>query len=119
MLDAERTAPGATITTFQDAAWWTLTTLTTVGYGDRYPVTGEGRLVAATLMIGGIALLGVVTGLIASWFVRMIEGSARRADETVRELAELRDAVERLRATCAGVSTTGREAFTDGSSRLR
>lgn len=123
VLDAERAAPGATITTFQDAAWWTLTTITTVGYGDRYPITGEGRLVAATLMIGGIALLGVVTGLIASWFVRMIEGSAQRANETVRELAELRrelrETVDDLRATHAGVSTTGRESFTDGSSRVR
>jgi voltage-gated potassium channel len=90
VLDAERDAPGASITTFQDAAWWTLTTITTVGYGDQYPVTGEGRLVAATLMIGGIALLGVVTGLVASWFVRMIEGSEQRADATARELAELR-----------------------------
>ncbi|GAB1511007.1 ion channel [Actinophytocola sp. KF-1] len=56
-------APDATITDFPGALWWTLTTITTVGYGDRYPVTGEGRLVAATLMLGGIALLGVVTGL--------------------------------------------------------
>lgn len=62
VLDAERHDPDATITTFGDALWWTMTTISTVGYGDRYPVTAEGRLVAAALMIGGIALLGVVTG---------------------------------------------------------
>lgn len=73
VLDAERDAPNGTITTFQDATWWTLTTITTVGYGDRYPVTAEGRLVAAALMVGGIALLGVVTGLIASRFVGTLQ----------------------------------------------
>jgi voltage-gated potassium channel len=112
VLDAERDAPGASITTFADAAWWTLTTITTVGYGDRYPITGEGRLVAATLMIGGIALLGVVTGLIASWFVRMIEGSAQHADETARELAELRREL-RAAVDCSRASGVRGEAFTD------
>ena len=77
VLDAERDAPNATIATFQDAAWWALTTITTVGYGDRYPVTPEGRLVAAALMVGGIALLGVVTGLVASWFVRVLRRQRR------------------------------------------
>ncbi len=108
VLDAERHSPDATITSFPDAAWWTLTTITTVGYGDRYPVTSEGRLVAATLMVGGIALLGVVTGLVASWFVRVLEGAensaADRTDAAVGELRseiselrlQLRDAVERL-----------------------
>jgi voltage-gated potassium channel len=61
VLEAERAAPEASITTFGEAVWWTITTISTVGYGDRYPVTVEGRLVAATLMVAGIALLGVVT----------------------------------------------------------
>lgn len=110
--------PGASITTFEDAAWWTLTTITTVGYGDEYPITSEGRLVAATLMLGGIALLGVVTGLVASWMVRMVDGSERRADETARELAELRrelrEAVGR-----SGASGTDRGPFTDGRPSVR
>jgi voltage-gated potassium channel len=95
VLDAERDSPNATITTFPDAAWWALTTITTVGYGDRYPVTAEGRLVAAALMVAGIALLGVVTGLVASWFVRVLKGSEQAAadrteDVLRREFAELR-----------------------------
>ncbi len=81
VLDAERDAPGATITTFGDAVWWTLTTISTVGYGDLFPVTFEGRLVAASLMVAGIALLGVVTASLASWFVEHL----RRSDEEMTE----------------------------------
>lgn len=103
VLDAERNAPDATITTFPDALWWTLTTITTVGYGDRYPVTPEGRLVAATLMVGGIALLGVITGLVASWFVRMLKGTEESAQERTEailreELAELKAELRAIKA---------------------
>ncbi len=69
MLDAERNAPGANITTVGDALWWGATTITTVGYGDRYPTTAEGRVVAFGLMLAGIALLGVVTATLASWII--------------------------------------------------
>jgi voltage-gated potassium channel len=96
-LDAERGDPEATITTFGDALWWAFTTITTVGYGDRYPVTGEGRLVAGLLMVAGIALLGTVTAAVASWFVRRVADAA--ADEALRaELRELTAEVRRLRA---------------------
>lgn len=98
MLDAERNAENATITTFQDALWWTLTTMSTVGYGDRYPVTTEGRLVAALLMIGGIALLGVITGTIASWLVEKLRGVEQAELETAQELRNLRAEIAELRA---------------------
>jgi len=68
-LDAERDAPGATITTFGDALWWASTTVTTVGYGDLHPVTLEGRLVAVVLMILGIGAVGAVTASVASWIL--------------------------------------------------
>jgi len=97
VLDVERDAPGATITTFPDALWWTLTTITTVGYGDRYPVSVEGRMVAAALMIGGIALLGVITGFVASWFVEKIEGEQTSIDVVRQELAEMRALLEQQR----------------------
>ena len=61
VLDAERANPEANITTFGDAMWWAAATMTTVGYGDRYPTTGVGRLAAVALMVAGIAVLGVVT----------------------------------------------------------
>lgn len=61
ILDAEHDADGANITNAGDALWWAATTVTTVGYGDRFPVTSQGRLVAVLLMLGGIALLGIIT----------------------------------------------------------
>ncbi|SES27495.1 potassium channel family protein [Actinokineospora terrae] len=99
VLDAERNDPNATITSFGDALWWTLTTISTVGYGDRYPVTTEGRLVAGALMVGGIALLGVVTGVIASWFVEKIAGAEASIEATTRsEVQALREEIALLRA---------------------
>lgn len=72
MLDAEQDAPGALITTFEEALWWAMVTITTVGYGDFYPVTTLGRIIAAGVMIAGIALVGSVTATLASWFVERI-----------------------------------------------
>ncbi len=60
-LDAEQDAEGANVSTYGDALWWACTTVTTVGYGDRFPVTFEGRMIAVLLMIVGIATLGAVT----------------------------------------------------------
>jgi voltage-gated potassium channel len=108
VLDAERGAPGAKITSFGDAVWWTLSTVTTVGYGDLYPVTAEGRIVAATLMVAGIALLGVITGSVATWFVgslREVEHDVEQAGDRLDELlTEMRLLTARLRDLEAGVS---------------
>lgn len=100
VLDAERDAEGASITTFGDAVWWTITTISTVGYGDRFPVTLEGRLVAGGLMVAGIALLGVVTASIASWFV---ENLRRAGQEVTEEIADVERDVERTEAQLAEV----------------
>jgi voltage-gated potassium channel len=106
VYDAERGAPGASITSYGDAVWWALTTITTVGYGDEYPVTGEGRLVAVLLMVSGIALLGVVTAAVASWFVGRVAEAAQAQDDAddaalLAEVRELADEVRRLRAELA------------------
>ena len=67
---SERTVEGSNIKTFSDGLWWAVTTVTTVGYGDRYPTTTEGRLLAVLLMITGISLVGVITASVAAWFVK-------------------------------------------------
>lgn len=64
ILQAERDAHGANITTFGDAVWWACETVTTVGYGYRYPVTFQGRFIAILLMLVGIGLIGTVAATI-------------------------------------------------------
>ena len=78
VLDAERDSPEANITSFGDALWWAAATMTTVGYGDAFPTTGEGRIVGFGLMLGGIALVGTVTAALASWFVEQQRKEAQR-----------------------------------------
>lgn len=62
-------AEDSNIRTAEDAAWWSLTTITTVGYGDHYPVTLPGRLIAGVLMITGVGLFGTMSGVVASFFL--------------------------------------------------
>lgn len=71
VLDFESSTTGqSTIRTFDDALWWSVSTLTTVGYGDMYPVTFGGRAVAVFLMITGVGLFSAAAGLIASWVLK-------------------------------------------------
>lgn len=98
VLDAERRAPNANITTIGDALWWALSTVTTVGYGDHYPISTEGRFVAVGLMLAGIALLGVVTASIASWLIdRVKEIEQQSAHATQQDIHELREEIRMLR----------------------
>lgn len=73
---SERGVEGSNIKNFGDGLWWAVTTVTTVGYGDRFPVTTEGRLLAVLLMLAGISLVGVITASVASWFVRMSQNDS-------------------------------------------
>ena len=73
VYDAEHLAPGANIKQFGDAIWWAFVTITTIGYGDYYPVTFEGRAIAVLLMLSGLALVSVVTVSFASWFLGRLE----------------------------------------------
>ena len=68
VTDAERGYPGANIEHVGDGWWWALTTMSTVGYGDQYPVSTSGRIVGVALMIMGVALLGTITAMLASNF---------------------------------------------------
>jgi voltage-gated potassium channel len=61
--------PTSNIKSAEDAIWWSYVTITTVGYGDKFPVTTEGRGIAAVLMTAGVGLFGTFTAYVASWFV--------------------------------------------------
>jgi voltage-gated potassium channel len=99
------TTPEANIRGPGDALWWSITTMTTVGYVDRYPTTPEGRLIAVALMIIGVGLFGILTGLLASWFVKPPSAvrDETRHHQLESEIAMLHAEVASLRAASAGL----------------
>jgi voltage-gated potassium channel len=96
VLDVERSSPDANISDFGDAIWWAVTTMTTVGYGDHYPVTSVGRVVAFGLMLGGIALLGTVTATLASWLVETVAAEKEQAEDLHATIRRLEAKVDQL-----------------------
>ncbi len=74
--------PNSNIKTAEDAIWWAYVTITTVGYGDKFPVTTEGRIIAAFLMTTGVGLFGTFTGFLASWFVAEKKNEEQKSDVT-------------------------------------
>jgi voltage-gated potassium channel len=98
VYEAERGAPDAHITSFGLAVWWAMTTITTVGYGDMYPVTTTGRVMASLMMIGGISLVGSITATIASWIVQSVSDDDKQQDAvTAAHIEDLRDEIAQLR----------------------
>ncbi len=83
--------PEANIKTADNALWWAFGTITTVGYGELYPVTLEGRIIAAILMTAGIGLFGAFSAALAAWFL------VPEDEATDAEIAGLRDEVRQLR----------------------
>jgi ion transport protein len=121
-LVTNRNSPSANITTASDAVWYTIVTITTVGYGDKYPVTNPGRIVGVLIMIVGVGLFGVLTGFLANTFLSPSEnkpeetpadqpatqpvqdpaslpapaGFGAQLDQLTAEVAELRRLLERI-----------------------
>jgi voltage-gated potassium channel len=132
-LVTNRNSPDANIQTASDAVWYTIVTITTVGYGDKYPVTNPGRIVGVLIMIVGVGLFGVLTGFLANTFLSPPEnkpeeksadqpaaqsaqdpaslpapaGFGAQLDQLTAEVAELRRLLERLPANqVAALPTT-------------
>lgn len=105
VFDAERYAPGSLITSYGEALWWACVTVTTVGYGDTYPVTFGGRCIAVAMMVCGIALLGTITAIIASWMVEQVRAEEQPQDVATRaQVAHLSEQIDRLERRLAGGS---------------
>jgi voltage-gated potassium channel len=85
------TAERSNIKTAGDALWWSVATITTVGYGDHYPVTTEGRLLGVVLMIAGIGLFGTFTAFIAAYFLDSGKSTNARIEALAGEIKQLRD----------------------------
>ena len=100
VLSAEANVEGSAITTIGDALWWAIVTVTTVGYGDFFPVSATGRIIAVVMMLVGIALIGVVTASVAAWFVSATSGAEDEADEQreVDRHEQLQARIDRLEA---------------------
>ena len=84
--------PESNIKSAEDAIWWAFTTITTVGYGDRYPTSPEGRFIAGILMCAGVGLFGTFSGFLAAWFIAPEEKDIEEGIADLRkEIRELRE----------------------------
>ena len=81
VLKAEQSNPHANITTYPNAVWWAFVTITTVGYGDYYPVTTIGRYLAIVLMFSGLGIIGVLSSYLASTFISLQRRREKQTDE--------------------------------------
>lgn len=101
------------IRSLPDALWWSVTTITTVGYGDMYPVTAVGRGIAVFLMIAGISLFGLLTARVAAFFVdeeELEEGAhavdvSSRLDQVLERLESIEEQNRKLREQVAMLQT--------------
>jgi voltage-gated potassium channel len=107
VLQFEAQSPEANITTGGDALWWAVVTITTVGYGDKYPVTIGGRIVAVVVMITGVGIIGALASILSSLLVQSpapesgSDAEPPPSAEVALELAALRREVEAMRELMA------------------
>jgi voltage-gated potassium channel len=124
MLHFEKGQPGANIETASDSLWYTIVTMSTVGYGDQYPVTNPGRVMGTVIIVVGVGIFGTLTGFLANKFLdtgddKSAPGTAApaagpEATTTVdaatalarASLAELKELVEQQQATIARLEAT-------------
>ncbi|WP_070972169.1 ion transporter [Vibrio sonorensis] len=100
VLQFERGVDGSNIHNAHDALWWAFVTITTVGYGDLYPVTYEGRIIAVILMTAGVGLFGTFTGFVSTWFVE--DEKSHKGKPLV---SELKDEVSELKQEISDLKT--------------
>jgi len=109
ILLLEQGETGSNINNGIDALWWSFVTITTVGYGDYYPVTTGGRIIAALLMTAGVGLFGTFTGFISSWFVDSGENTNNKyspsTDTLHSEISDLKQDIAELKTLIAEQSS--------------
>lgn len=96
VLHVERD-PDSNIRTAGDALWWSLATVATVGYGDKYPVTAEGRALGIVLMVTGVGMFGTFTGYLATWFMERSDNSQDSISRLAPEISALRAEIAEMR----------------------
>jgi voltage-gated potassium channel len=115
MVSVEADSPTANIQTASDGLWWAYVTITTVGYGDRYPTTGQGRIVGVILMSVGVALFGVFTSYLSREFLKTGNADNQRLDELAADVAE----IKRLLQAGARPQPTAEDDAPDSGQRPR
>lgn len=90
---------GANIKTASDALWWAIATMTTVGYGDKFPTTTVGRIIASVLMICGVGLFGTLSGSVTSWILNPVEERQEVDLSAINdELVAIRQSIEQIKS---------------------
>lgn len=92
VFQCEKHVDGANIKNLSDSLWWAMATITTIGYGDRFPVSDAGRIVGCVVMISGVSLFASFTGFIVSKFI-----VDDRADKILEEMKEMREEIRELK----------------------
>ena len=100
MLRLEQGAPGANISSASDAIWYVIVTISTVGYGDQFPVTTAGRVLGSGIIVLGVAIFGTFTGYLANLFV------ARRQPVVAELVGDPRQRIDHLRTLLAQQQAT-------------
>jgi voltage-gated potassium channel len=101
VVQFEATAPDGNIKTGGEALWWAIVTLTTVGYGDYYPVTAPGRITGVFVMITGIGIIGALASIFASLLVSSGDDGAAASEPTPDDVRALREEIAALRRELA------------------
>jgi len=117
IVEVERKAPNALIKNGGDAVWWALSTITTVGYGDIYPVTTEGRFIAAGLMMVGIALFGSISAFVTSKII--LPREERDHEGELREIRALHKEIKELRQTLIEHNNASKKAEVPPSTDIK
>jgi voltage-gated potassium channel len=116
VFEFEHDTPGANIRSAGDALWWAFATITTIGYGDRFPVTAAGRIVAVVLVVFGLSFFGTFTAYVASYFLEKTqlkeESELHRLLTEVRRLREKLERLETARSGAAVSPTAGASSAT-------
>jgi hypothetical protein len=110
ILAVEENADGANITSASDALWYTLVTISTVGYGDRFPVTNAGRLIGTLIIVVGVGIFGTFTGYLANLFLGPGRGGAEAAETDADAAAAAADETAAATETDADEPSLARHA---------
>lgn len=108
VYELERGGPGSNIHSAGDALWWAFATITTIGYGDHYPTTVGGRIVAVILVVFGLSFFGTFTAYVASFFLEKAQlKEESEIHRLIHEVRHLREEIEQIKVSFATRDSAG------------